>query len=75
MYANVVGSMEALLFKINRSFNSTADALAKQAHASTLTELDHSCNRLACGPLCSILQALLTVDLYNVHIITASCCF
>ena len=48
-YANIAGSMEATLFKINRTFNSMADTLAKQAQASTVTELAHACTRSACG--------------------------
>jgi len=73
-YDNVVGNLQATLFKITRTSNSTADTLAKQALVSTFVELDHSCSRLACGLLCSTLQALLSVDLYNVQIFAASCC-
>jgi len=69
-YANIAGSMEATLFKINRTFNSTAEA-----KASTVTELAHTCTRSACGSLCSLLRALLSVDLNNVRFIAASCCF
>ena len=65
-FDNVTGNLQATLFKITRTSNSTTDTLAKQARVSFLVELDHSCSRLACGLLCSSLQALLSVDLYDV---------
>ena len=72
-FDNVAELLQATLFKIPRSSNSTADTLAKQARVSTLVELDHTCTRLACGSLCS-LQALLSVELFDVQTFTASCC-
>jgi len=73
-YGNVAANLQASLFKITGTSNSTADTLAKHALASSLVELDHSCSRLACGLLCSSLQALLSVDVYDVQIFVASCC-
>ena len=73
-YENVAGNLQSTLFKISRTSNSTADTLAKEASASTIVELDHSCSKQACGLICSALQALLLVDLYNVQILVASCC-
>jgi hypothetical protein len=59
---------------INRNLNSTADHLARQARNSTSLEFQSDCSRLSYGTICTLLQALLTVDLPDVNIITASCC-
>jgi len=58
--------MQAQLFKISRQANTTADTLAKQAQSSVTLELSLNYNRFSCGSICSLLQALLNVDLNDV---------
>jgi len=50
VFSNIAASLQTQLFKINRSQNTTADTLAKQAHNSTLTTQNCSCTRPLCGP-------------------------
>jgi hypothetical protein len=38
-------------------------------------QLERHCSSVHCGAICSVMQALLTVDLPHVNIIAASCCF
>jgi ribonuclease HI len=74
VFINAAATLQTQLFKINRSQNSTADTLAKQARTSMITFQNCNCIRPACGPICSLFQALLQVDLNSVTILAASCC-
>jgi hypothetical protein len=73
-YSNIAGTLQAQLYKISRQTNITADTLAKQAQSSTFSTEAFHCNRSQCGIICSLLQALLDVNLTNVTILTAACC-
>jgi hypothetical protein len=73
-FANNANHTSSRLFKINRNLNSTADGLARQALASQALDFHSHCSNVQCGPFCSVMHALLFVDLPCVNIIVASCC-
>jgi hypothetical protein len=52
----------------------TADALARQAFSSQLTDLETTCPYELCPPQCCVLQALHLVDLTDVTVLAATCC-
>jgi hypothetical protein len=74
VFSNNAAHTSSRIIKINKNLNTTADALARQAYTSSALELNSHCSNMLCGPLCSVMQALLTVDLPDVNIIAASCC-
>jgi hypothetical protein len=74
VFNNTATTLQTHLFKINRNQNTTADTLAKQARTSMLTVQNCNCSRPHCGPICTLFQALLQVDLNSVSILAASCC-
>lgn len=74
IFHNNSRNREPRIFKISRSHNITADALACQAHITPNSYLQTSCTYEHCLPLCSVLQALQSVDLRDVTILAASCC-
>jgi len=74
VFINAAATLQTQLFKINRSQNSTADTLAKQARTSMITFQNCNCTRPVCGLICTLFQALLQVDLNSVTILAASCC-
>jgi len=74
VFTNIAATIQSQLFKINRNQNTTADILTKQARSSMLTFQNCNCTRPLCGPICTLFQALLQVDLNSVSILAASCC-
>lgn len=74
LFHNISSSQASRIYKISRSQNTTADALARQALSSQITQLQISCTNRACDNQCSVLQALHLVGLSDVTVLTAVCC-
>lgn len=77
LFLNLTTNRRSGLYKINRSLNTTADSLAKQAHnitQSSQPSYEPVCLHSAHVNQCPTLDALLSVSLHSVRIIAAKCC-
>jgi len=74
VFSNLYRANSSKLLKISRNLNSTADALARQALSSQSIGLQSWCSHQHGLDHCFISQALHSVDLRNVLILTARCC-
>jgi hypothetical protein len=74
IFSNLYRASSSKLLKISRNFNSTADALARQALNSQSIGLQSGCSHQHGLDHCFISQALHSVDLHNVLILAARCC-
>jgi ribonuclease HI len=77
IFCNSAATRTAVISKIQRSQNQTADALAKQALAESLSthspEFTCTCTSTA-HDQCTLREALQLVTLNSVWLLTASCC-
>lgn len=75
---NFMDHQQGSIFKINRSMNTTADVLARQAYRATRSHdsnpLSHVCSHAEHLVQCPLMEALIDVHLQSVRLLAASCC-
>jgi hypothetical protein len=74
IFHNITRNRTSRIYKISRSQNTTADALARQAFSYQNSSLETSCSYELCLPQCSVIQALQLVDLNDVTVLAARYC-
>jgi ribonuclease HI len=77
VFDNFASNHQANIYRISRSLNSTADALAREAlqHVPPSQQVvQNLCFYYAHDHQCPIMDALTTVSLNNVRVLAATCC-
>jgi len=77
-FTNFTSTTASRVLKIQRADNCTADALARQgflqSQSSSPTALTCTCSNAAAHVQCSLQEALLSITLNFVSLLTAVCC-
>lgn len=74
LFSNYARCRQYKIFKISRSINTTADALARQAFSDSACSFESSCCYTQHVLQCSVLQARQYVNLNSVRLLTARGC-
>jgi hypothetical protein len=74
IFSNCTRDRDSKIYKIPRSLNVTADALARQALGQSRHQHQFSCSYEHQASLCTVLQALVSINISNVTVLSARCC-
>jgi len=74
IFTNSTLHRQARIFKINRTLNTTADSLARQAFPDSGSLPEPVCSYMNHHHQCTQVDALTSVHLQDVTILSASCC-
>jgi len=73
-FTNCSVHRRAKILKINRNLNTTADGLARQAFSASGTRYQPVCSYLHHSHQCPLVEALNSVNMQHVTLLSASCC-
>lgn len=77
IFDNCVSNRQAKVYRISRTLNTTADALARlafSAHVNNSQTSEIACSYTAHDQQCPLRSALNSVTLHSVRVLAASCC-
>jgi hypothetical protein len=73
-FTNCLVHRRAKILKINRNLNTTVDGLARQAFSALGTRYQPVCSNLHHSHQCPLVEALNSVNMQHVTLLSASCC-